>query len=74
MVPGRLHFSFGTLVPGAGLCLTLGTGGAKLRNSAFWQRSLIRKRAKRAIIGSHKTRPFAWLAQILRGAKNACSG
>src|SRR5438046_7221359 len=35
--------------------------------------SLLRKRAKRAIIASQGTRRFARLAQILRCAKNACS-
>jgi hypothetical protein len=34
----------------------------------------IRKRAKRAIIVSQKTRHIARFAQILRRAKNACSG
>jgi hypothetical protein len=36
--------------------------------------SLIRKRAKRAIIVSQKTRHIARPAQIPRCAKNACSG
>src|SRR5439155_23645213 len=35
--------------------------------------SLVRKRAKRAIIASQETQRFARLAQILRCAKNACS-
>src|SRR6202034_302596 len=36
--------------------------------------SFIRKRAKCAIIVSQRSRHNAQLAQILRGAKNACSG
>ena len=36
--------------------------------------SLIRKRARRAVIVSRRTRHIARLAQILHCAKNACSG
>jgi EmrB/QacA subfamily drug resistance transporter len=36
--------------------------------------TLIGKRAKHAIVVSQKKRHFAWLAQIPRGAKEACSG
>src|SRR5271168_240151 len=37
-------------------------------------RSLITKRGERAIDASQRTRLFARLAQVPRGAQNACSG